>query len=483
MTLNLSQFNVLKQVDIASISSDPSAVYVLFKELWQETFNHDHRIVFYTSKKPSDKLLRHIERAAQIIDISEYFILICCPFELTTSLQSIVVDIEDSNTINDGYHIPESICPLPWMHMEVDIFGEYKPCCLYSGDTGKSVRNSTINEALGSELMQTLRKEFITGIKPTGCNLCWKLEDQNLESNRTRHLKFLQKELYTTYFNDLQIRSIDIKSGNVCNFKCRICNPSRSSLVAAEIIKTNPNRLFEIKSILDKTKWPESNPTFFIDLEEALPNLTNINMIGGEPFLVKEFDRIMRLATDGGYANQIRLHYNSNGSIFPTNQVATWSQFKEIDLALSIDNIGSRFELERGGNWLEIENNIKKFLDLKLSNLNIYIMPTVNIQNVYYLPELFEWASALKLPVMCNYLDHPIAFNIDYLTNEFKELIIEKYKNYTHPDLISIANRVKNCKGSDGSMFVAEVSKFDQMRKQSFQITHPEVAKAMGYSI
>ena len=481
--IGLEQFDVLTQVDLADISADPTTIYKLFNNLWRKEFNNNQRIVFYTADRPHEELIKHVERAAQIIDISEYFILICCPFKLSTSLQSMVVDVKESGVIKNNYKIPDSICPLPWSHLEVDISGDYKPCCVYSGTTGKSVRDTTINEAFTSDSMNTLRKEFLLGNQPAGCSHCWRIEEKNLTSNRIMHMNFLQKELFVEYLDDAKLRSIDIKSGNTCNFTCRICGPDRSSLIADEVMRAYPEKTIEIKNMLLKNKWADSTTSFFIDLENALPDLVNINMVGGEPFLVKQFDRILELAVEHGYSQQIRLHYNSNGSIFPNKQVAVWSKFRQIDLALSIDNIGDRFELERGGAWVKVESNIKQFLKLDLPNLNIYIMPTVNIQNVYYIPELLEWATPLGLKVVFNYLDYPPEFNINYLTKDCKRLVVEKYKKYTHTELAAIAKRVEECEGSDGSMFVNKMSRFDTLRGQSFKETHPEVAKAMGYSI
>jgi hypothetical protein len=480
--LNLDQYDIVAQLDLADASYDHTSVYKLFDAHWQERFNHNQRIVFYTSRPPPKKLLEHIERAAHVIDISECFILICCPFELSTSLQSMVVEVEETKVFEDNYAIPDSICPIPWSHIEVDIAGNYKPCCVYSESIQKSVRDSTIDEAFNSDYMNKLRDDFLQGVKPSGCSHCWKTEDNNLTSNRIRHLNFLQKKLFVNYLDNVKIRSIDVKCGNTCNFKCRICNPDRSSLIAAEIIKTYPEKTFKIKNMLTKNKWTDDDTiTFFDDLEHALPDLENIDMMGGETFLVKKFDRIVEAAVKNGHSSHIRLHYNSNGSIFPNNQTKLWDKFKQVDLALSIDNTGEQFELERGGSWQDVKNNIKKFLELNLPNLNVYVMPTINIQNVFYMPELLEWASSLKLTVVFNYLEFPKAFNIDYLTTECKQLVVEKYKKYNHPELDAIAIRIENSTGSDGTWFVDEVTRLDNIRNQSFQKTHPEVAKAMGY--
>ena len=70
-------------------------------------------------------------------------------------------------------------------------------------------------------------------------------------------------------------------------------------------------------------------------------------------------------------------------SVPPGKWPEYWNEFKNIDIAMSIDDIGSRFEHERGGVWNKVEQNIIQFHNLP--NTNVYLYPVINIQNILYI--------------------------------------------------------------------------------------------------
>jgi MoaA/NifB/PqqE/SkfB family radical SAM enzyme len=130
-------------------------------------------------------------------------------------------------------------------------------------------------------------------------------------------------------------------------------------------------------------QWTE-NTKIWNSLESIGHQLVNIDFYGGEPFLIKQHEIFLNYLIEHNHASKIRLHYNSNGSIYPAHLFDKWSYFKEVDIAFSIDNVGNRFELERGGTWEEVNENLDSFIKFKLPNMILSIFATVNIQNIYY---------------------------------------------------------------------------------------------------
>ena len=62
---------------------------------------------------------------------------------------------------------------------------------------------------------------------------------------------------------------------------------------------------------------------------------------------------------NNGYADNIEIHYNTNGTQFPEEFIETWRKFRKVEIAFSIDNLGERFEFERSGaKWAEVEAKI-----------------------------------------------------------------------------------------------------------------------------
>lgn len=484
----LSEQYVLKCfIDLAHLSVSPTAAYKHFQSCHQQEFDNTDRLIFYTTDVISDKLLRHLYQATSLIDISNCFILICSPHDIhkqvtavaqtssadSTLFQTLKIELEETDKLQDNFFVPDTLCPLPWQHLEVSAQGEIRPCCVSSQDIG-NVNNISLNNAFYNDKMSTLRQNFLDGKRPSGCKHCWDTEDRELISNRKYHVGLLKKQLLTVDLDLPTIKSLDIKPGNTCNFKCRICGPLASSLFAEELKK--------FSSISIKTKnWAESESKTIDEIIELFPTLTNIDMYGGEPFLIKPLLRLAEQAVNQGYAKNMRLHYNSNGSVYPEKFVEYWKKFKHVDIHFSIDNIGTRFELERGGSWNQVDSNINQLIDLKLPNVKISIMPAINIMNIFYIDELLQWASELSLTVNPLYVTDPIGFDLKHLTADAKNLIINKFQNHPWPEMKNILNYIKSAPDSDGQEFTKLCKHFDHLRNQNFAHSHPEVAKAMGY--
>jgi MoaA/NifB/PqqE/SkfB family radical SAM enzyme len=482
----LDNYSVVAAVDIGHLSRSPDLAYKFFNTYYWESYSSNQRLVLYTSHLISDQLLRHLYNATQLIDISNCFVVICTPHDIQDQInavalsknvdyfESVVCNIVDSEPIVEQFVLPETVCPLPWMHLEISNNGNIRPCCV-AGSIG-NINHSHISDQFMSAEMNNLRNSMLNGHKPSACNTCWNLESNGLHSNRLHHKSLLQKQLLLSSLSSPAITSIDIKPGNTCNFKCRICSPAASSLHAAE--KSNYSNLPIVKS----SNWAEESTTFD-QLYELLPSLTNIDMYGGEPFLIKSLTRYVQHAVKSNFASKIRLHYNTNGSIFPAELIKYWPAFQHVDIHVSIDNIGPRFEIERGGSWSSVEQNIQSLLALNLPNLKISVMPTVNVQNVLYIDELLDWADLHQLPVNINYLTNPKGFALTQLTKRAKEIILKKFKHNSHQELQKIVKFISTLPDGDGEEFKKITRYYDQIRNQSFQNTHPEIAIAMGYTV
>ena len=472
-------------IDLADLTTSSTQAYKYFDSCHQIELNNKDRLIFYTSEIISDSLLTHLYQATKLIDVSNYFVLICSPHDITQQLielatlnftdsfQSLQVMIESTKSLQNNFVVSETLCPQPWTHLEVLQSGEIRPCCVHTDIVGH-VKNDSLSAAFNHTKMQTLRQDLLNGQKPSGCNKCWVAESKGLTSNRSYHMRLRKKELLTSDLDHPTLQSLDLKPGNTCNFKCRICDPSNSSLFAQEV------SLF--KSIfIESFNWAESDSKTIDEIVKLLPNLANIDMYGGEPFLIKPLLHVVQQAVEQGYASQMRLHYNSNGSIYPDAQIEYWKKFKHVDIQFSIDNIGARFELERGGSWQKVESNIKKLIGLNLDNVSISIMPTISIMNVLYLDEILQWAKELGVQVNPNYLIDPAGFDLKNLTADAKQLIFEKFQHHPWPEIKNIISYINAVPNSDGRAFLELCKYFDTLRNQNFAKSHFEIAKAMGY--
>ena len=105
-------------------------------------------------------------------------------------------------------------------------------------NAGNKLELSTANfgDIQNSNHMRELRQQFLAGEKPQTCRKCWNEERSNRTSKRMHTLNRLKHVLpegeWTADAKPLMF--LDLKLGNICNLKCRICGSWSSSQFAAE---------------------------------------------------------------------------------------------------------------------------------------------------------------------------------------------------------------------------------------------------------
>jgi MoaA/NifB/PqqE/SkfB family radical SAM enzyme len=392
---------------------------------------------------------------------------------------------------------------LPWISLETSPIGTARPCCLAHDEITdeNGVKYDLTNHDLAtvykSKYMQTLRQQFRAGEKPATCNRCWDEEAAGRDSKRI-HSRVRLKELYSSvdFQSDTpdQLWFVDLKLGNICNLKCRICGSWSSSKWADEELKYMPEvnkKEHQAYIWLKQGAWPRNQDTnFWNNLRELLPNIKYIEFTGGEPWLIKEHFDLLEFAVAQGYSKTIDIHYNTNGTVFP-DETWMWQHFGRVDIAFSIDNVGARFEYERyGAHWGTVVAHIDTIHNLLKSwpNITTQLCFTVNIQNVYYLDELLAWADTKGFGnIYFNMLHSPDHMSVQRMTPAAKELVLNKLKTvfwtsaFYQKEINNVINFIELGPGSDGAEFLEKMQRTDAYRKENFMDTHPEIARAMGY--
>jgi len=402
--------------------------------------------------------------------------------------------------------LPNTICMLPWISVETSPMGTVRPCCMaheeITDEAGDKydLTKTDVETAYRSPYMQQLRQQFRQGEKPATCNRCWEEEAAGRTSKRM-HTQVRLKELYTQvdWANDNpdQLWFVDLKLGNICNLKCRICGSWSSSKWADEELKYMPKD-FDKKSHIAYTwlkqgAWPRKTETFWDNMKELLPNIKYFEFTGGEPWMIQEHFDLLEYAVETGNSRHIDIHYNTNATQDPVPYFSLWKEFGRVDIAFSIDNVGDRFEYERyGANWSDANRIIDSTHILKetnVPNITTQLCFTINIQNVYYLDELLAWADTKNFgSIYFNMMHSPDHMSIQYMTPAAKELVLNKLKTTFwssksyQEEIDSVINFIEAGPGSDGSEFLFKMQQTDEYRKQCFTDTHPEIARAMGYA-
>ena len=327
-------------------------------------------------------------------------------------------------------YIKSNVCPLPWTHLEVDVNGGASPCCLYKGSIPDvKVYEQNLGTIQKHKYMDELRQQFRNGERPKGCQSCWQEEDAGKTSKRQNSIYKMKKSLNNwTPNSEPTLKFIDFKLGNVCNLKCRICGSWSSSKWAQEELDYGENPV-ALKNLRDGG-WPKRNPKFFEDLKEDLKHVEYFEFTGGEPFMIKDHFKILMYCVEKGYAKNIDIHYNTNGTQLPPQEIFDlWSYFKHVEIAFSIDDVGEPFEYQRHpANWREVSTNLVKFKEMKTANMDFQVCSTMSVFNVFNWAKIALWVAQFQPKFFyINTLFDPDYFNIQTLPSQVKDAVNIRY--------------------------------------------------------
>jgi len=490
------QFNLICFEDLANLRQKHRAVFDLFKLHRKDRFEDNDRLVLYSAYKPEQEFLNHIQRAAARIDISNFFILIVCPFDITAKLynsnnnhghdsvviQSMIYDLEVTKIINKtGFHQTDSICPLPFGYVSVDSNGDVAPCCKFRDSLG-SLKDSSLGDIFDGALAKSVRSRMLSGEKLKECSTCWDNEATGTSSLRQLSLYKFSDILEQEWLDDPKIRNISWSPVSICNFTCRICNFDTSTSIATEEIRFAKDADFKK---LVKNSIKERNDAIrinnMIKSIAQLDDLGFIHIFGGDPLLWPQLRNLIDTLIANNLTQNLIFEINTNCSVYPNEIIELIIQHcKKVEILLSVDNIGPRFEIERGGKWKTILENIKKFVSLQSPTVTIKLATTINLQNILNLDDIIDFANTLNVEIIWWYLEKPKFLCIDHATARTKHVVFSKYSTHTEPELRKIAYRVLSSVGSDGSEFLEYCNKIDQRRGQIFSNSHREIYESMG---
>jgi MoaA/NifB/PqqE/SkfB family radical SAM enzyme len=393
-------------------------------------------------------------------------------------------------------------CVLPWVSLEASPIGTVRPCCLadheLTDNAGQkfNLNTATFSIIQNSHDMRRLRQQFINGDEPETCRKCWNEERSGRTSKRMHTLDRLKHMLpdqeWTTDAKPLMF--LDLKLGNICNLKCRICGSWSSSTFATEelqsLLPDEDRKSNYHYQMLRAGAWPRENPTFWKEIDQVVDQIQYIEFTGGEPFMIREHFDMLQGLVDRDVAHNIEIHYNTNGTQWPDNAEEIWKHFKTVEIAFSIDDVEQRFEYQRSNAiWNEVVDNLNKFRQLRQrhNNIQLQVCCTVNVFNVYYLETVANWIDQQGFDfVYWNMMHDAYYFSIATLPDTAKQGIQDKLKSATvstkiAQDFADIISFMENGASLDGVILKTKIAELDRKRNQDLRTVEPEFAELIEY--
>lgn len=366
--------------------------------------------------------------------------------------------------------IPETLCPIPWNHLQIEQNGDLRICCLNIYEPfGKlekngelaNIKNTTLDEARNLPMIKELRKSMVNNEKHSLCKLCWDNEKLGLSSKRIMMNKEynnfswnLEKDDGTINTTHFPLRYMDIRFGNLCNLTCRSCGPKDSSLWLEDYLtlrETNSATLifynrkkYEVARINNKAQiindaddflWYEQDK-FWNEIENHYCHIDRLYFTGGEPTINKTHFKLLEYLIASGFSKNIYLEYNSNMVAVPEKLYDYWKQFKGVGIGCSIDGIYEYANYIRPpSKWETLEINLDYLGYSKISNLQASISTTVSVFNVLHFLEIAKWLESKQysnISSIPNFhmLEGPRFLNVKILPDETKNFIKEEYEKF-----------------------------------------------------
>jgi organic radical activating enzyme len=334
---------------------------------------------------------------------------------------------------------------------------QYKPCCWYNQDI------TVQNKQQLDDIREQLNKVNFW-ILP--CSKCKDLEKNGLPSPR---LDLPIKD----YVSQDQI-ALEVQFDRECNAACITCGEWSSTTW----MKYN-NRIQNISTQKIKTPDVDKNIDKILSLTD-LEKVGYISMIGGEPFASDTHLKILKSLPETNLKN-ITVNYQTNGSIFPNQEILSiLDQLKEVIISFSIDGVNEKFNYIR---WPllfdQVDNNVRKFLNLENKNFTFSIAHTLTPLNILYYDQLEKYhiflqeESGKKIKIYRCSADG--VTGLQSTSQSLRNAVIHKYKNQ---DITKFLN-LKPYDQMSYERFISHINFHDQHRNISWKETFSEIANLL----
>jgi radical SAM protein with 4Fe4S-binding SPASM domain len=333
----------------------------------------------------------------------------------------------------------ETFCMLPWIHLHAWPDGRAYPCCLGRAEHPVgNFKEKSMKDIWNDAPMRTMRTNMLNDKPCAECGDCYEQESfgfasmrNNSNKNFGQHIAEVDATLPDGSTPNFQLHYWDVRFSNICQLKCRSCGSIFSSRWYDDDVKLWGKELRPRVSFAGRHEddvWEQ--------MQEHIPYLDQIYFAGGEPLIMEEHNRILKLLIEKGNTD-VRLIYNTNLNELCYKRESVldlWKQFPNICVAASLDDMGARAEIIRSGtDWTQVEQNIRD-LKRECPHIDFMISPTLSMMNIwnftrfhrYMVDQGFIRAQDFNL----NILQGPQEYRIDMLPADIKQQFKQDFEEH-----------------------------------------------------
>ncbi len=325
----------------------------------------------------------------------------------------------------------DNFCVMPFVHGFVTP-NILSPCCAYTND----IKLNSKKQYWTSDQLHGIQQNMLDNVRDSGCQVCWKKEDRGFSSLRQHSNEIYAKELKDVKEGKIPQNPmyLDLRLGNLCNLKCRMCISDWSSQIAGEILD-NPNEDWidtpTQKVIgLDDDTWET--------IEKWIPYVKRVFMTGGEPTIIKRNLDYIDKIIESKFANEVELIFTTNATNINQRFIDKSKEFKSVSFNVSIDAVGELANYIRNpSDWATIENNMQK---LNQAGMGVSFNTTIQWLNMTRLNEIFDYIENCNIGfggVWFQLVTDPYYLDPIFAPTFMKEKCINDIEKFLHRPFLS----------------------------------------------
>ena len=359
----------------------------------------------------------------------------------------------------------------------------YQPCCLMSAPITEKVKIPLQNNFFVEDTyLKSIREKNKKNQWLNVCRQCRELEQENIESKRLQLLRNEERRKRDPgYVDSTSIKNLTVTLNGYCDLMCTTCSPALSSTWLTKtkqskeegyvkdgyLRRTASAGNFNKKTIIE----------FFNNLD--LSELQQVTFTGGETVTFNYFEMIDYFMARCD-PTKLSIIFQTNGvTVISDEYLDKLSQLRSVEVSVSIDCIGDRFNyLRRGADWEKVSNNILYYKQLSIENRWFFLSleQTISVLSLFYRHQLVQWAKEHNV----HYNDH-LAFDVyslksvsDPYIEALKELV-EETDDRALMKYIPIAIDIKH--DFFINEFLEHITWYDATTGSDWKKTFPEIAQ------
>ena len=285
-------------------------------------------------------------------------------------------------------------------------------CCISDSYEKLDQDADLLDTFYNHQLLQNTREKMLKGKYIEECKSCYERERHKGISPRITYTNDMPLNIVEDAFaGNIELVSLDLKFGNVCNQGCVMCSPLVSSFLAKE--QNKEAFLYNTENLAK--------------LKNNAKNIIRFKTTGGEPMLQPGFEKSIDILLEHGSPATTDFITVTNGTVDICKLFTKMKKFKSFKVNYSLDAVNEEtYKFVRyPGNFRKVKNNHIKLLDLIQKDLDdkkyddnshtveITFNVTLHIFNIHEIENIAKYISDLankynvEITFMFDYVDEP----------------------------------------------------------------------------